>query len=135
MAQGPRTKLRNERSRIERYGEDGTLPRTTTEALIEWASALHPKESSHECVWPNGEEGEFAIGTVQYYLREMRKVAERAFPELLSVTPEQFNDEMEAMHEGTNPNVKDGGLAKTTLQVTQPAARCFFWYHDLGRPE
>jgi integrase len=65
----------------------------------------------------------------------MRKVAERAFPELLSVTPEQFNDEMEAMHEGTNPNVKDGGLAKTTLQVTQPAARCSFWYHDLGRPE
>lgn len=135
MAQGPQTKLRNERRRIERYCQDGTLPRTTTEALLEWASALHPDESQHQFVWPDGEPGDFAISTVQDYLLDMRKVAERAFPELLAITPDQFNDEMQAMHDGTNPNVQAGGLAKTTLQVTQAAARSFFWYHDLGRPE
>ena len=135
MAQGPQTKLRNERRRIERYGQDGTLPRTTTEALLEWASALHPDESQHQFVWPDGEPGDFAISTVQGYLREMRKVAERGITELLAVSPEQFNAEMEAMHDGSNPNVKSGGLAKTTVQRTQSAGRTFIWYHDLGHPE
>jgi integrase len=65
----------------------------------------------------------------------MRKVAERAFPKLLAITPERFNAEMEAMHDGSNANVKSGGLAKTSIQKTQSAARTFVWYHDLGRPD
>jgi hypothetical protein len=35
MAQGPVKKLHSERTRIERYGDDGTLPRETTDALYE----------------------------------------------------------------------------------------------------
>lgn len=33
MAQGPVKKLDSERTRIERYGDDGTLPQETTDAL------------------------------------------------------------------------------------------------------
>lgn len=128
-------KLRSERARIERYGEDGTLPRATTNALLEWATALHPQETEHTFVWPDGEPGEFAIVTVETYLREMRKVAERALPNLLAVDPETFNDAMDAMQSGSNPNVKAGGLAKPTLSVTQCAARTFFWYHGIARPD
>lgn len=128
-------KLHSERTRIERYGEDGTLPRATTDALLEWSSALHPNEPTHAFVWPDGEPGEFAIGTVQGYLREMRKVVERAFPELLTVEPAQFNDEMDAMHTGENPYVPEGGLAKTSLMKTQCAARTFFWYHGISPPD
>ena len=85
-------------------------------------------------VWPDGTAGEFAIATVQGYLREMRKVAERAFPNLLTVDPESFNAEMDAMHMGENPHVPEGGLAKTSLQRTQSAARTFFWYHGVTKP-
>ena len=134
MAQGPVKKLNSERMRIERYGEDGTLPRETTEALLEWASALHPHETDFEYVTPDGEPKTLAISTVQSYLRSMRKVAERALPDLLETNPATFNDEIEAMQTGENPNVKDGGLAKTTLGLTQSAARTFFWYFDLADP-
>lgn len=135
MAQGPVKKLQSERARIKLYGDNGTLPRQTTDALLEWASALHPHESESEFSWPDGEPKEFAIGTVQCYLREMRKVAERAIPELLEVNPETFNAEIDAMNAGTNPNVPDSGLAKTSLMQTQSSARTFFWYHGIAHPE
>lgn len=135
MAQSPIKKLQNERDRIELYGEDETLPRSTTDALLNWATAIHPYEQAHEFVWPTGEQGEFAISTVQAYLRGMRKMAERAFPDLLKVEPEAFNLKIEAMHAGSNPNVPEDGLARTTLQQTQSAARTFFWYHDIAHPD
>lgn len=134
MAQGPVKKLRSERNRIEQYGREGTLPRQTTDALLEWASALHPNENEHTFVWPDGEPGEFAIGSVETYLREMRKVAERAIPDLLDATPGAFNNAIDQMQAGENPNVQEGGLSKTTLGVTQAAARTFFWYFDIAHP-
>lgn len=135
MAQGPVKKLSNERTRIEQYGEDGTLPKETTDALLEWASALHPQESEFEYVTPDGELKTLAIATVQSYLREMRKVAERVSPNLLEIDPDTFNDEMDAMQTGENPNVKDGGLAKTSIMVTQSAAQTFFWYFGRAHPD
>ncbi|MFC4552448.1 MULTISPECIES: tyrosine-type recombinase/integrase [Halorussus] len=135
MAQGPIKKLHSERTRIERYDDDGTLPRETTDALLEWASALHPHETEFEYVTPDGERNEFAISTVQSYLRSMRKVAQRAFPNLLGTSPDTFNDAIDAMQTGENPNVKEGGLAKTTLGITQSAAKTFFWYFELAHPD
>jgi len=64
-----------------------------------------------------------------------RTVAERALPELLAVEPAQFNAEMQAMNDGTNPNVETGGLAKTTLLTTHSAVRTFFWCHDICSPD
>lgn len=135
MAQGPVKKLSSERTRIERYGEDGTLPRETTDALLEWASALHPHESDFEYVTPSGKPKTLAISSVQSYLRSMRKVARRALPNLMDVDPDKFDDAIDAMQTGENPNVKDGGLAKTTLGVTQSAARTFFWYFEIAHPD
>ncbi|WP_458207329.1 tyrosine-type recombinase/integrase [Haladaptatus sp. NG-SE-30] len=134
MAQGPIKKLNSERTRIEQYGENGTLPRDTTDALLEWASALHPHEPEYEYVTPDDEPKTLAIATVQSYLRSMRKVAERALPNLLETDPDTFNDAIDAMQTGENPNVKAGGLAKTTLGITQSAARTFFWYFELAHP-
>ncbi|WP_135365039.1 tyrosine-type recombinase/integrase [Halosimplex halophilum] len=135
MAQGPVKKLRSERDRIERYGTDGTLPEETTKALLEWSAALHPEETAVQYVSPDGEATTFAIGTVETYLREMRKVAERAISNLLELDPKRFNAEIDAMHSGENPNVKSDGLAKRTLTVTQSAARTFVWYFDIADPE
>jgi len=132
---GMSEKLNSERTRIEQYGDDRTLPRETTNALLEWASALHPHEPEFEYVAPDGEQRDFAISTVQSYLRAMRKVAERALPNLLDVSAKTFNDTINAMHTGENPNVKDGGLAKTTLAITQSAAQTFFWYFGLVHPK
>lgn len=128
-------KLQSERDRIEQFGLEGTLPRQTTDALLEWASALHPHENEYSFTWPNGEPGEFAISSVDTYLREMRKVAERAIPELLNTTPDAFNTTIDRMRSGENPNVPEGGLSKTTLGVTQSAARTFFWYFDIAHPD
>ena len=127
MAQGPVKKLNSERTRIEQYGENGTLPRETTDALLEWASALHPHEPEYEYVTQGDDCKTLAIATVQTYLRSMRKVAERALPNLLETEPDTFNDAIDAMQTGENPNVKAGGLAKSTLGITQSAARTFFW--------
>jgi len=135
MAQGPVKKLQSERARIERYGTDGTLPVETTEALLEWSSALHPEEETVQYVSTRGEETDHAIGTVETYLREMRKVAERTLPNLLEVDADQFNVAIEEMRTGENPSVKSGGLTKKTLSVTQSAARTFFWYHDVLDPD
>lgn len=112
MAQGPVKKLKSERQRIRRYEANGTLPGRTTSALLEWSTAMHPGESEFQYIGPDGVQNEFAISTVQGYLREMRKVAERAFPDLLSVDPDAFNEEMDAMNVGNNPNVQEGGLKK-----------------------
>lgn len=135
MAQGPVKKLSSERTRVERYGEEGTLPRETVEVLLEWASALHPHETEFEYLTPEGEPKTLAIATVQTYLREMRKVAERVSPNLLEMDSDTFNDGMDAIHAGENPNVKDGGLAKTTIMVTQSAAQTFFWYSGIAHPD
>jgi len=134
MAQGPVRKLQSERARLERYGEDGTLPRETTEALLEWSSALHPDESETTYITPDGEAKTFAISTVQAYLRSMRKVAVRAIPDLCSLDPSEFNDAMDAMHTGENPHVKEGGLSRRTLAIAQSAARTFVWYFDIASP-
>ncbi|MBX0296255.1 tyrosine-type recombinase/integrase [Halomicroarcula sp. F27] len=134
MAQGPVRKLRSERARLERYGADGKLPRETTEALLEWSSALHPEESEATYVTPDGEAKTFAVSTVQTYLRSIRKVAVRAIPDLCSLDPSEFNDAMDAMHTGENPHVKDCGLAKRTLAIAQSAARTFVWYFDIASP-
>jgi integrase/recombinase XerD len=135
MAQSPEKKLQHELERIERYEEDGELPRETTSALLEWSSALRPDSNEYEYIDDNGAKRELAIQTVQSYLREMRKFAERARPELLKVPSSTFNDEIDAMHTGENPNVKEGGLAKTSLMVTQSAAQTFYWYFDLAHPD
>lgn len=135
MAQEPEKKLRSERTRIETYGKDGTLPRETTDALLEWSSALHPEETEFEYVTPAGEQKQFAIHTVETYLREMRKVAERALPYLLDMDPSTFDAAIEAMRTGENPHVKDGGLTTETLSVTQSAARNFVWYFGIASPE
>lgn len=135
MAQSPREKLLHERQRIQEYGKDGTLPQETTDALLEWATALDPDNDTDSYVGPNDEADDFAVLTVQSYLREMRKVAERAYPELLDLDAETFNQMIAAMQTGDNPHVKDDGLAKTTLDVTASAARTFFWYFDVCHPE
>ena len=135
MAQGPVKKLISERQRIRRYESNETLPGRTTSALLEWSSALHPNEPEYEYIGPDGVQKEFAIGTVQGYLREMRKVAERAFPDLLSVDPDAFNREMDAMNTGNNPDVQKGGLKQTSLMKTQSAARTFYWYFDITSPD
>lgn len=135
MAQDAAKKLQHELDRIRRYSEEGTLPEDTTEALLEWATALHPERNSHEYINQKGERSDFAIMTVGTYLREMRKVAERACPNLLELDAETFNEEIDAMNTGENPNVKAGGLAKTTLAVTQSAGRTFFWYFGIAHPK
>jgi len=135
MAQGPVKKLNSERTRIEQYGDDGTLPRETTDALLEWSTALHPHEPEFEYVTPDGESETFAIATVEAYLREMRKVAERVSPELLQLDAETFNDAMDAIRTGSNPNVREGGLARNTIIVTQSAGRTFFWYFQITHPD
>jgi len=135
MAQSLSDKFRHEIERISKYHETGALPEETTAALLEWATALDPSNSSHEYVDANGDAREFAVGTAQSYLREMRKFAERARPRLLEVSPTQFNAEIDAMWRGDNDHVKQGGLSKTTLAVTQSAARSFFWYFDIADPE
>lgn len=135
MAQSPEKKLQHELERIERYGQNGTLPSDTTSALVEWSAALRPDIGEYEYIDEEGEQKELAIQTVQSYLRGMRKFAERACPRLLDVSPGTFNEEIDAMEAGENPNVKDGGLAKTTLMVTQSAAQTFYWYFDLAHPD
>lgn len=135
MAQSPEKKLQHELDRIERYGEDGELPAETTSALLEWSSALRPDVDEYEYVDEEDESRELAIQTVQSYLREMRKFAERVRPDLLNVPPSTFNEEVDAMETGENPNVKEGGLAKTSLMVMQSAAQTFYWYYDLAHPD
>ena len=135
MAQSLSDKFRHEIERISRYHTTGGLPKETTAALLEWATALDPSVSSYEYVDEGGEACDFAVGTAQSYLREMRKFAERACPRLLGVGPNQFNAEIEAMRRGDNDQVKQDGLSKTTLAITQSAARSFFWYFDIADPE
>jgi integrase/recombinase XerD len=135
MAQSPQKKLQHELNRIEKYGENGKLPCKTTDALIEWSSALNPEDDNFEYANEKGESQEFAVLTVQTYLREMRKFAERACSDLLDVPPAEFNSEIDAMESGENPHVKDEGLAKQTLMVTQSAAQTFYWYFDLAHPD
>jgi integrase len=135
MAQSPEKKLQHELNRIKTYGDEGELSRQTTNALLEWSSALRPDVDNHEYVDENGEKKELAVQTVQSYLREMRKFAERARPRLLEVTPSTFNDEIDAMETGENQHVKNDGLAKTTLMVTQSAAQTFYWYFDVAHPD
>lgn len=135
MAQSPKKKLQHEVERVKKYGDDGTLPQETTTALLDWMRILHPERSCENYTDPEGEHREFSILTVQTYLREMRKVAERAEPELLDLDPIEFNEIIDAMESGKNPNVKNGGLSKTTLMVTQSAAQTFFWYHGVCHPE
>lgn len=134
MAQDPEKKLQHELNRLDQYRDDDTLPKETVNALIEWAHALHPDSEEFEYRNSGGESPDFAVGTVETYLREMRKFAERACPELLTVSPQEFNDEIDAMRKGGNDDVKDGGLAKTTLAITQSAGRAFYEYFDSGDP-
>lgn len=135
MAQSPEKKLQHETTRLERYSEDGSLPATTTSALLEWSRALRADTDRYEYIDKYGKKRELATLTVQTYLREMRKFAERSSPDLLAVTPQTFNAEIEAMESGENPYVKDGGLAKTTLMVIQSAAKSFYWYFDIADPD
>lgn len=123
----PREKLDRRRQTFNEYVEEGEIDTDTAEAVLELIDAYDGDKITVSA--PQGE-GSRAPGTLMSWLYRLMQFAREN--DLTTATAEELNHEVERMHSGEYPTVKESGIKKSTLQSYQAALRKFYGYHDFG---
>lgn len=125
MASTPRDKYERRRQTFEEYVDEGEIDQNTAQAIRELLDAYDEENGTvssperHGCREP---------GTLMSWLYRLMTLARER--DLVTATAEDLKQDIQAMNDGTHPQVKAQGLQKTTLRSYQAALRRFYRYHD-----
>jgi integrase/recombinase XerD len=87
-------------------------------------------DDSNVMVPTPADEGSRTPGTLKSWLYRLMAFAQER--DLTDATADELNRDVQAMHDGEHPAVKDGGIKKTTLRSYQAALRKFYGFHEFG---
>lgn len=123
----PREKYERRKQTFTEYVEAGEIDPDTAEAIRELLNAYDDENLMHSA--PAGESSREA-STLTAWCYTLMTFGRRL--DLTEATPEQLKTEFQKMVDGSHPQVKDEGLAKSTVINYQASARNFYRYHDFG---
>lgn len=125
MATTPREKFERRRQTFKEYVNAGEIDEQTAEAIDELLDAY----DGENVMVPTPEgEGTREPGTLMSWLYRLMTFGRER--DLTAATADELNRDIQAMHDGEHPLVKDGGIKRTTLRSYQAALRKFYGYHD-----
>ncbi|MCU4718888.1 tyrosine-type recombinase/integrase [Halapricum hydrolyticum] len=121
----PREKYERRRETFNEYVEDGVIDSETGEAVRELCDAY----DDHNVMMATPEdEGTREVSTLMSWLYRLMAFAQER--DLTTATADELKRDIQDMHDGSHPQVKDGGIQKSTLRSYQAALRKFYTYHD-----
>lgn len=120
----PREKYERRRETFESYVERGEIDEDTAAAVRELVDAYDDHNVMQS---PPEGEGTRSVGTLMSWTYRLAVFARDR--DLTNATADELNKDVQRMHEGGHPHVKDEGIQKTTLRSYQAALRKFYGYH------
>ncbi|WP_206022069.1 site-specific integrase [Salarchaeum sp. JOR-1] len=121
----PREKYERRRETFEEYVDAGEIDENTAAAVRELCDAY----DDHNVMTSTPEgEGTRTPGTIMSWLYRLMQFARER--DLTTATVDDLKQDIQAMHDGRHPTVKDSGIQKSTLRSYQAALRKFYGYHD-----
>lgn len=124
MGTTPREKLEARFETFEEYVEAGEIDTQTAESIRE---LIHAYDESNVMVTKPKGESHRSTSTLMSWLYRLTIFARQQ--DLTTATAEVLKADVQAMHDGSYPHVKDSGLTKGTLRSYQAALRKFYDYH------
>ena len=121
----PRTQYQNELSRLDKATTNGHLSPDEAAAIRDFLKAKDPDNLS--VTDADGETLE--PSSLAAYAQALRLFGKRHDDPLTDTTADAVNEIMQAVTDGSHPDVKDDGLSKNTVAQHQSAARKFYQYH------
>lgn len=125
MGNTPRDKYERRRQTFKEAVEKGEIDQDTAEAIDELCNAYDENNVMVSC--PSGESHR-APGTLMSWLYRLMIFAKEN--DLTNTSLMELKQDIQDMHDGSHPAVKDDGLTKGTLRAYQAALRKFYGYHD-----
>jgi integrase len=123
----PREKYERRRETFDEYVRQGEIGPATGDAVPELCDAY---DDHNIMIAPPKGEGTREVGTIMSWLYRLMQFARQI--DLTTTSTDELKREIQRMHDGTHPHVKDEGLKKSTLRSYQAALRKFYSYHDFG---
>lgn len=123
----PREKYERRKQTFTEYVETGEIDPDTGEAIRELLNAYDDENLMHSA--PPGESSR-EPSTLMAWCYTLMTFGRRL--DLTGATADELKTEFQEMVDGSHPQVKDDGLAKTTVINYQAAVRNFYRYHDFG---
>ena len=123
----PREKYDRRRKTFQEYVETGDIDGESAVAIEELLDAYDDENVMVST--PQGE-GTRAVGTLMSWLYRLMTFARDR--NLVEATVDDLNQDVQRMHDGDHPFVKDDGIQKSTLRSYQAALRRFYRFHDFG---
>lgn len=120
----PREKFERRKETFSDYVDSGEIDPDTAEAIEELLNAY----DDHNVMVPTPEgEGTREPSTLMAWLYRLMQFARHR--NLTTATVEELKADIQGMHGGSHPTVKDNGVKKSTLRSYQAALRKFYGYH------
>ncbi|GAA0214749.1 tyrosine-type recombinase/integrase [Halobaculum roseum] len=120
----PREKFERRKETFSEYVDSGEIDSDTAEAVRELLNAY----DDHNVMTPAPEgEGTREPGTLTAWLYRLMQFSRER--KLVEATAEDLKHDIQSMHDGGHPLVKDEGIQKSTLRSYQAALRKFYGYH------
>lgn len=123
----PREKYERRRQTLHELIENGVVDEETGAAIQELCDAYDDQDATTAI--PADEKSRTPGTLMSWVYRLMAFAKER---DLTVASINQLNSDIQAMHDGEHPAVKDAGVQKSTLRSYQAALRKFYQYHDYG---
>ena len=123
----PRQKYERRRETFEKYVSDGEIDPDTAEAIRELLDAYDNENVLVTC--PSGESPR-EPSTMMMWTYNLMTFGRRL--NLTEATVDDLKNEFQSMLDGSHPQVKAEGLAKSTIINYQSSLRRFYQYHDFG---
>lgn len=123
----PREKFERRKETFEDYAETGEIDPDTAEAIRELLNAYDGDYIMQST--PEGERTREPSTLMAWLYRLMQFAKEK---NLTQLSADEVNQEVQRMHDGSHPTVKDSGIKKSTLRSYQAALRKLYGYHDFG---
>jgi site-specific recombinase XerD len=110
---------------------DADIHEADKEAAFEFLDAIDPGISTVNFVNEKGQRETKTYGTLAAYAQSLKRVGELADRPLVDMPDTTaVNALFDELGNGTHPDVKDGGYAKSTLSQWQSGVTKFYEYHD-----
>jgi len=121
----PREKYERRKDTFNGYVKDGEVDEDTAAAVRELLNAY----DDHN-IMESPPEGESTreVGTLLTWLWPLMTMARER--NLTEASADELNNDLQRMHDGDYPNVKDSGIKKATLRNYQVALHNFYGHHD-----
>ncbi|MFC7059165.1 tyrosine-type recombinase/integrase [Halovenus salina] len=123
----PRQKYERRRETFNEYVENGEIDQQTASAVRDLLDAY---DDHNMMVSPPEGEGTREVGTLLTWLWPLMTMGRER--NLTTTTAHKLKKDLQRMHDGEYPHVKDDGIKKSTIRNYQVALRNFYHYHNFG---